>query len=97
MVSQRSIYLPPMDSFADAGTLPTREKVLTIVLEPPDWQFKGWSQTATGPCCQTRPLGSCHFFFSPPRDARNVTILGDAEWIGGITKVVIYAMCANLR
>ena len=52
------------------GTLPTREKVLTSLLKPPEWQFKGWSQTATVSHCQTRPLGSCYVFLGPPRDAR---------------------------
>ena len=47
MVSWRSIYLPPMDSLANVGTLPTSEKVLTSLLKPPDWQFKGWSWTTT--------------------------------------------------
>ena len=97
MVSQRSVYLPPMDFFADVGTLPTWEKVLTSLLDPLDWQFKGWSQTATAPSCQTRPVGSCHFFWSSPGDARNVTMLGDAKWIGGLTKVTIYPACANLH
>ena len=97
MVSWRSIYLPPTDSFTDVQTLPTWGKVLTSLLKPPDWQFKGWLTTATAPCCQTRPLGSCHFFLSPPRDARNVTILRDARWIGGLTKVMIYPVCANLN
>ena len=45
--------------------------------------------------CQTRPLGSCHFFLGLPRDARNETILGEARWIGGLTKVAIYPMCTN--
>ena len=26
-----------------------------------------------------------------------VTLLGDTEWIGGLTKVVIYPACANLH
>ena len=51
----------------------------------------------TAPCCWTRHLGSCHFFLGPPRDARNVTILRDAEWIGGLTKVMIYPMGTNLH
>ena len=58
------------------GTLPTREKVLTSHLEPPEWQFKGWSWTTTAPHHQTRPLGSCHFFLSPPRDARKYDLSG---------------------
>ena len=51
MVSWGSVYPPPMDSFADVGTLPNREKVLTSLLKPPDWQFKGWLQTVTAPHC----------------------------------------------
>ena len=46
------------------------KQVLTSFLKPPDWQFKGWSWTATALHWQTRPLGSCHFFMSPPTDAR---------------------------
>ena len=46
------------------------KKVLTSLLKPPEWWFKGWPQTTTALCYQTRPLGSCHFFLSPPRDAR---------------------------
>ena len=46
-VSWRSIHLPPTDSLTDVRTLPTWEKVLTSLIEPPDWQFKGQSWTAT--------------------------------------------------
>ena len=56
--------------FTNMGMFPTREKVLTSLHKPPEWQFKGWSWTVTAPHCWTRPLGSCHFFSSPPRDAR---------------------------
>ena len=43
MVSWRSVYLLPMDSFTDVGPLPTWEKVLTNLIKPPDWQFKAQS------------------------------------------------------
>ena len=46
-ISWRSMHLPPMDSFANVGTLPTWEKVLNNLIEPPDWQFKGQLWTAT--------------------------------------------------
>ena len=39
-MSQKSICPPPMDSCTDVGTLPTRERVLTSFLKPPEWQFK---------------------------------------------------------
>ena len=29
------------------------------------------------------------------KEALYVTILGDARWIGGLTKVTIHPMCAN--
>ena len=86
-----------MDSFTDMGTLPTWEKVLTSLLEPPEWQFKGWSQTATAPHCQTRPLGSFTFFGTHPGMPEDVTILGDARWICGLSKVTIYPMYTNLH
>ena len=47
IMSWRPVLLPPTDSFANVETLPTWEKVLTILIKPPDWQFKGWSLTAT--------------------------------------------------
>ena len=37
--------MPPTDSFANVGTLPTCEKVLNSFITPPDGQFKGQSQT----------------------------------------------------
>ena len=40
MMSWKPIHPPPMDSFANMGTLPTWEKVLTNLIKPPDWQFK---------------------------------------------------------
>ena len=52
------------------GQFLSGKKVLTNLLEPPVWQFKGWLWTATAPHCWTRPLGSYHFFLSPPRNAR---------------------------
>ena len=96
-MSQISIYLPPMDSFTDVGTLPTWEKVLTSLLKPPDWQFKGQSQTTTAPHCQTRPLGSCHFILSPSRCTRKCDLHWNTGWIGGLTKVTIYPACTNLH
>ena len=46
-MSWKPIHLPPTDFFGNLGTLPTWEKVLTSLIEPPDWLFKGWLQTAT--------------------------------------------------
>ena len=36
-------------------------------------------------------------FWAHPGMPENVTFLGDAGWIGGLTKVVIYPMCTNLH
>ena len=47
MMSSRPIHLPPKYSFANMGTLSTWAKVLTSLIEPPDWHFRGWLQTAT--------------------------------------------------
>ena len=47
MVSWRFVYPPSTDSLTDVGTLPTWEKVLTSIIKPPDWQFKGQLQTTT--------------------------------------------------
>ena len=79
-----------MDSFANVGHFPTWEKELISLLEPPDCQYKEWLQTATAPHCQTRPLESCHFFLSPPKDARKCDLHGDVGWICGLTEVLIY-------
>ena len=76
IMSWESIHSPPTDSHTAVGTLPTRKKVLTSLLEPPKWQLEGWSWTATAPHCQTRPLGSYHFLLSPPRDTRKC----DCSW-----------------
>ena len=81
MMSWRSIHPSPMDSFADMGTLPTWEKVLTSLIKQQDWQFKGWSWNAIAKTAKTRPLGSCNVFLIPPRGARNVTVLRDTGWI----------------
>ena len=70
-------------------------KVLTSILKPPEWQFKGWLQTATAPHCQTIPLETCHFFLSPPKDARKCDLTWDTRWINGLTKVAIYPTCTN--
>ena len=53
------------------------KKVLTSLLEPTEWQFKGQSWTTTAQHCQTRPLGSYHFFLGPSRDARKCDL---AQW-----------------
>ena len=74
--------------------LPGR-KVLTSLLEPPEWWFKGQSQPATAPHCQTRPLRSYHFFLAHPGTSENVTLLRDAGWIGGLSKDAIYPTCTN--
>ena len=50
------------------------EKVLTSILKPVEWQFKGELQTNTASYCWTRPLGSWHFFSSPPRDPRKCNL-----------------------
>ena len=36
-------------------------------------------------------------YHTTPGMPENVTFLGDARWIGGLTKVVIYPMCANFH
>ena len=84
-----------MDSFTDVGTLPTRGKVLTSLITPPDWQFKGQSQTATAYVAEPDLGDPADSLLSLSRDAKIVTVLRDASWIGGLIKVVTYAACAN--
>ena len=53
-------------------------------------------ELTTVPCCQTRPLESCHFFLSPPRDAKKCNHSWGC-WIDWWTHQshAIYPTCAN--
>ena len=54
------------------------------------WQFKGWLQSATAPAAKQDLQDSSTLFWARPGMSENVMAVGDARWIGGLTKVVIY-------
>ena len=84
-----------MDSYTDVRTLPTRKKVLTTFLNHQSGHLRDSHELPQLHTVEPDLWDPTTSYWAHPGMPENVTLLGDAEWTSGLSKVMIYPIYAN--